>query len=287
MRTNRFLKFIMSILLTVSCPFVSYAGGGSDGGTKWSVHQFVVLAKYLITAPSSISEADRLVLQKGLDLVTSNQDGYVQDPCLAPISRRSGICEDRVLMVPRTGEILSDNFIAYGSSSPPLIQLRAKTSESNSFQNELEQGRSVAQFIFHELYRVSGVVDSTNSSPDHNFQLSINKYHLDQFQFPKNLVSLPSQKMGLSGWDDEKLANYKDRCVRSRLELLKAQLDNQAQLVQNSKIGFTAVVSTEDVQFFKEALSESSGKIIENLNSGLGFVCKMVEVEWVKRTGAP
>lgn len=283
MKINRFLKFLLSIVLTVVYPLFSYAGGGSDGGTKWSVHQFVVLANYLIKEPSQISDEDREILQKGLTLVTGNQQGYDIEPCLASIEKRSGICEDATLIDPLTKIVLDQNFIAYGSSNPPLIQLRVKNNLTASFQSELEQGKPVAQYIFHELFRASGVTDSTNSSPDHNFQLSLNKYHLEKFKFPSNLISLPNAKNRVSNWDDEKLANYRDICRINRLKLLSAKLDGQAKVIDSLGIGISTGINSDLADELKQAMLAADVQMIETFEGRAISICELIDIEWKRR----
>jgi hypothetical protein len=157
--SNLLLPILFLSCLSAHARFDGSEGGG--GGDQMIV-EFVSLATSLIRN-GGLDYEDANVIEKAL----SGAKIVSVDTLMDPLSKRP---------VPN-----QKTLIAWGS--PGLIQLKLSSGGSDdiSWQSLRQQGKPVSHYIFHELYRASGIVGRNGRSPDDIFQLSIGKYHLDAY----------------------------------------------------------------------------------------------------------
>lgn len=149
------------------CPLGLARGVDSSGGGDDLVAEFIVLSHELIGSYGDQWPKYRDTLQKALDTVKVVSTPVLKDP-------KTGVA------IPNQTDL-----VAWGS--PGLIQLKENIPGQSSWADLLARNATVAQYIFHELYRASGIVGPDGRSPDDRFQISIGELHLNNLPLTESL----------------------------------------------------------------------------------------------------
>jgi|GEM_PF-6817009 len=202
--------------------------GNEGGGGDQLIVEFVSMANRLIEE-DLIDGPDKLILEKSLD------------------STRIVIVQ--VLKNPVTGAEIPNQSTLVAWGSPNLVQLKVTADRSHASWDRLsEDEQSLAQYVFHELYRASGVVDTNGNCPDETFQLSIGKYRLNEY----HLVNIPAVE-----------CKEQNRIVLESyvLRTTKQQFGSSAKIKISSKMSFSPVTNYDCLYevFYMVTAEDSSG----------------------------
>ncbi|MBA2404342.1 MAG: hypothetical protein H0V66_06190 [Bdellovibrionales bacterium] len=160
------MKFCKSLLLscivlTLTLPLYATEGNEGGGGDQLIV-EFISIGNELIREPI-LDDADKDLLGKTINTTK--------------------IVTVSILKNPVTGKDIPNQKTLVAWGSPNLIQLKLSSGlPGEAGWDKIDRRKeSIAQYVFHELYRASGVMDSKGQSPDETFQISIGKYRLDKY----------------------------------------------------------------------------------------------------------
>lgn len=158
---NFYKSLLLSFVFTLSLPSYSFDGNEGGGGDKLIV-EFISIGNALIREPI-LDSADKDLLGKALNTTK--------------------IVTVSTLKNPVTGKAIPNQKTLVAWGSPNLIQLKlSKGIKGEAAWDKIDRrNTSIAMYVFHELYRASGEMNSKGESPDDRFQISIGKYSLDKY----------------------------------------------------------------------------------------------------------
>jgi hypothetical protein len=140
----------------------AFAGGQGSGGGNDIVARFTSLSNQLLD-DGPFSEDDKNLLRKALS--------------------DSHITSVPVLIDERTHKAVPNQSQLLAWASRGSIQLKESSPDPKdaSFTDLIFKRKPLAHELAHELFRATGLVNTDQKSIDENYQLSIGKYHLDQW----------------------------------------------------------------------------------------------------------
>jgi hypothetical protein len=170
----KFCKSMLSLfILALSFSSLTIAqnmsrDGNEGGGGDHLIVEFISVANTLIKDPV-IDIEDQELLKKTLELTKIEVVTTLKNPV--------------------TGQEIPHQKTLVAWGSPKLIQLKLSSGipGEESWENLVNRNQIVAQYVFHELYRASSLIDDNGKSPDETFQISIGKYNLDKYEIVPGL----------------------------------------------------------------------------------------------------
>lgn len=139
---------------------LGFEGVGHGGGGDEIVAEFVSIA-HALSRDEGFDPQDREVLKTALE----SSKIVMRKTLINPVTKQP---------IPK-----QDSLVAWGS--PGLIQIKLASEDRTeiSWTSLRDEGLPVRHYVFHELYRASGIIGPNGRSPDDSFELSIGKYRLN------------------------------------------------------------------------------------------------------------